>query len=421
MKRFLLLISLFVGLNFAQGSTVTPYDTLGWDLPATYTNFYKLYIHRLLSNPGGRININTAKIDSLLNELIVFTDTSQIVIRNDTLRFADNFVQTILADTYVLTEFDTAEVVAFKPLSTPPTHQEGAVWYDNTNHALVVYNDKSDTRQQLGQETYLRVYNAAGSTITNGQAVFIKSAYTDVPTVRKAISSADSTSSVIGLATHDIPAGQYGYVTMFGIVNNVNTSGMALGDRVYLSSTVSGGLTNSKQYPPNHNMEVGVVTKVNSTTGAVFVNHPHYINGESGGTMYVNDGSTVIALDQNVEKEITNGTNNLLTPDTDVVHGVIMTSDQIGIITDGIYEIKMTMSFGGGTAGLYKFYMKKNGTLINKYKVERATSSADVGAVTMLGELKLVAGDIITFWVINTGSGTDLEVKQCTINVEQQR
>ena len=89
MKNILIICLFLIITNLVSaqtiGSTTTPYDTLGWDEPAELTEHYGLYIYQLLSNPGGRININTAKIDSLLNALIVYT-RDPLYIENDTLK-----------------------------------------------------------------------------------------------------------------------------------------------------------------------------------------------------------------------------------------------------------------------------------------------------------------------------------------------
>lgn len=74
-------------LTFAQvGDTDSPFATNGWDAPEDSTTYYNLPIYRLLSNPGGWINISQRMVDSLFNALIVYTDTSELYIQNDTLR-----------------------------------------------------------------------------------------------------------------------------------------------------------------------------------------------------------------------------------------------------------------------------------------------------------------------------------------------
>jgi len=92
MRKFLLLFSILIIFStgvFAQvGDTDSPFSTSGWEEPVDSTNYYKLFIYRLLSNPGGWINWQTQKIDSLLNALVVYTDTTEMYIENDTLRLS---------------------------------------------------------------------------------------------------------------------------------------------------------------------------------------------------------------------------------------------------------------------------------------------------------------------------------------------
>jgi hypothetical protein len=91
MRKLLIILLCYTGIMFAQvGNTDTPYETEGWSEPAEYTDHYQFAIYQLLSNPGGWINLNLVKIDSLLNELIVLTNYYQMYIRNDTLMFSDS-------------------------------------------------------------------------------------------------------------------------------------------------------------------------------------------------------------------------------------------------------------------------------------------------------------------------------------------
>ena len=90
MKKILFILLIAVSFTYGQNrSTATPYSISGWDDPADSTQFYKLAIFQLLSNPGGWINRNTRAIDSLLNALIVFIDTSQMALEDDTLKFSN--------------------------------------------------------------------------------------------------------------------------------------------------------------------------------------------------------------------------------------------------------------------------------------------------------------------------------------------
>lgn len=123
MKKYLfLLLLLFSVKGFSQGTTITPFDTSGWSPPAGYSPNYGLYYYTLLSNPGGRINLNTQKTDSLLNALVVFTDTKQLLIKNDTLVISDtasgfhSFTSTDSVDSVAISGFDSTDVVVLTPI-----------------------------------------------------------------------------------------------------------------------------------------------------------------------------------------------------------------------------------------------------------------------------------------------------------------
>lgn len=131
--------------------------------------------------------------------------------------------------------------------SAAPAHSEGRIWYDSTSKALSYYNEEADVTVNLGQENIVRVRNTTGSTITNGQAVYINGSLgAALPTVALAQADALATSRTIGLATHDIENNTTGYVCTLGLVNNLDTSGFSAGDVLYLSTSTAGGLVNTR-------------------------------------------------------------------------------------------------------------------------------------------------------------------------------
>jgi hypothetical protein len=81
-----------------------------------------------------------------------------------------------------------------------------------------------------------------------------------------------TTSEVIGVATHDIEASTFGYVTAFGLVNDFDTSAFTAGDPVYLSSTVAGALTSTVPTAPNYDVLVGYIVRSDVSAGKLLVN-----------------------------------------------------------------------------------------------------------------------------------------------------
>lgn len=130
MKKILIFISIFficLQANiFGQGSTTTPFDTLGWDAPHSYSQWYALRYFTLLSNPGGGYNRNMREIDSLMYELVVYTDTNSLSIRNDTLTHSQYmsgqgaFTLTEQFDTVLITGIDSSDVVVVSVREATP-------------------------------------------------------------------------------------------------------------------------------------------------------------------------------------------------------------------------------------------------------------------------------------------------------------
>ncbi len=165
---------------------------------------------------------------------------------------------------------DTIDLSLIDESSTPP-HQEGRLFYDSENHALVVYNEESEVTQQLGQEEYLRVRNNTGATITNGTPVIITGSHGNVaPTIAPANAASDINSRVVGIATHNIENNSFGYVTTYGIVRGIDTSSFSGGDEIFLSTT-PGELTATCPVIPNYCAPIGYVIRSHAANGSVLV------------------------------------------------------------------------------------------------------------------------------------------------------
>lgn len=124
------------------------------------------------------------------------------------------------------------------------------------------------------------VFNETGSSIAKMTAVYINGGHGDRPTIQKAIATGDATSAgTYGLTYETIGINQEGRVIVFGALSGVNTDqfnpsapqGDVNGTVVYLSPTVSGGLTTTKPYAPNHIVALGVITRTHQNEGIIEV------------------------------------------------------------------------------------------------------------------------------------------------------
>ena len=117
-----------------------------------------------------------------------------------------------------------------------------------------------------------QVRNTTGATLTKGTAVYISGATGQIPTVSKALATSDATSAqTLGLITTDIANNANGYVTIIGLVTNLNTSAYTDGQQLYLSPTTAGTLTATKPYAPQHLVYMAVVSYAHPTQGKLIV------------------------------------------------------------------------------------------------------------------------------------------------------
>ena len=117
-----------------------------------------------------------------------------------------------------------------------------------------------------------RVRNSTGATLTKGTAVYISGATGQLPTVSKALATSDATSAqTLGLITSDLDNNSNGYVTIIGLVDDLDTSAYTDGAQLYLSPTTAGALTVTKPYAPQHLVYVAVVAHAHPVHGKLIV------------------------------------------------------------------------------------------------------------------------------------------------------
>jgi hypothetical protein len=116
------------------------------------------------------------------------------------------------------------------------------------------------------------VRNTTGATLTKGTAVYISGSTGQNSTVSKALATGDATSAqTLGLITSDLANNSNGYVTVIGLVSNIDTSAYTDGQQLYLSPTTAGTLTATKPYAPQHLVYVAIVERAHATQGKLFV------------------------------------------------------------------------------------------------------------------------------------------------------
>jgi hypothetical protein len=251
-----------------------------------------------------------------------------------------------------------------------------------------------DVVQQVGLETYARVANFTGVTIPNGTVVGFTGA---VPDSALSVSpylanGATNTLYVVGVMTHDLPdTGQKGYCTVWGFVRDVDTSGFTLGDILYASPTVAGGLTNVKPTAPNNVVPIAAVLQVSATAGVIFVRPTIEQQIYYGEFTKTNSQSPAVI----------NTAYPLLFTNTEIANGVSIggTTSQIIIAQAGLYNLACSVQITSTNSSQKSIWvwLRKNGTtdFPNSARVASITLNNGYLVVTLNEVASLLAGDFI--------------------------
>jgi len=112
------------------------------------------------------------------------------------------------------------------------------------------------------------------TTLAKGVPVYITGADgTNIIIGPASNNSEPSSSKTLGFTQTALTANQHGYIVLEGLLTGLNTNGATAGDPIWLGETpgtVIYGLANKPQ-APNHLVYLGVVSRVNSNNGEIFV------------------------------------------------------------------------------------------------------------------------------------------------------
>jgi hypothetical protein len=116
------------------------------------------------------------------------------------------------------------------------------------------------------------VKNSTGSTMPKGSVVYVSGSNGTNMTVSLADADSEATSSkTMGLLEVALATGDEGYVVTEGLLAGLNTSAATAGQAVWLSSTAGQFVFGSPPAEPAHSVYLGVVTRVQSVNGEIFI------------------------------------------------------------------------------------------------------------------------------------------------------
>ncbi len=247
--------------------------------------------------------------------------------------------------------------------NAPHASVPGRLAWNKADDTLNIHHANGIT-QQVGQESYSRITNVSGAPILNGKTVSLANVGLGGP-VGGQYYIADGTIPslyILGVATQDIAAGQVGFVTVRGLVRDIDATGTpygetwAAGDILYASPVTSGALTNVKPNAPEIVLPMAIVVVSDAMVGVIAV-RPSVFLQLYYGNFYSSVNQTAAAI--NTAYAIT--FNN-----TVVSAGVSIGTPASRIVIDnsGQYEISFSVQVKKSSAavGYIWAWLRKNGT-----------------------------------------------------------
>jgi hypothetical protein len=221
--------------------------------------------------------------------------------------------------------------------------------------------------QQIGQELYAYVKNNTGSTIEDGVCVRFDGAQNNGE-ARLLIAPFQANGVYpslygLGITTQSFADGANGRVCVWGKISGLNTTGQngetwIIGDILYASPTVAGGLTKIKPTAPNNVVPVAAILKVDATDGEIFVRPTIEQKMDYGVFTRTTDFQPIAA----------NTAYSVSLNNTEISNGVSIGTPTSRLIVSqsGLYQIDWTVHWAssGGTNEIDSWYtwLRKNGT-----------------------------------------------------------
>jgi hypothetical protein len=202
------------------------------------------------------------------------------------------------------TTVDTDYVDFASALSPLPTDATARLYYDNNDQfQTLAFRMNGAVVQKIGEETYFRVKLTAPA--TKGQVMM----FTGTLGASGGLTAAPATglqptqaNYILGVANETGTTNDWIFVTQFGEVKNLNTTGgveaWTQGQELYYNPLVTGGLTKTKPTTPNAIATVAAVVHVGTSNGILFV-RPTFgsvLGGTDGNVQFgtLNNGDVIV-------------------------------------------------------------------------------------------------------------------------------
>lgn len=294
-----------LGLNtadailYTSGTTANTILPIGWDRVArtgdTLTGNFNFFGDVKISGsslPSGYA-LSVTGDTNFIGDVYV---TGDLTYNGSLLVTGGTVIQSGLTANTIYTDY-----IDFNTGYTGATLPAGRLQWDDGNGTLVLGLKGGVSDIEIGLENMALCYNDEATTLTAGTVVYVSGSQGNRPAIKRALATSDGYSvTTLGVVSESIASGAQGFVTTFGMVNNLNTVGYSGGTPIWLSPTNAGSYTTTKPQAPNHTVLIGYVVRVHASVGSIFVQisngweldeiHDVKINGKSEGDLLTLSG-----------------------------------------------------------------------------------------------------------------------------------
>ena len=161
-------------------------------------------------------------------------------------------------------------------INADPIMEEGRFGWNSDDGTLELGMPGGNVNLQIGLEQFVQGKNTSGTGTTNGKAVRISGVFGSKPEFGFSDADNPAAAGAIGLFTEDIINNGQGYITTFGYVRDINTSGSLVGetwnnaDRIFVSN-ISSELTNVPPTSNERKIFIGINLRAHATEGIILV------------------------------------------------------------------------------------------------------------------------------------------------------
>jgi hypothetical protein len=124
-------------------------------------------------------------------------------------------------------------------------------------------------KREIVRDSMIIVYNNSGSEIVTNRVVYASGNVGDVPTVALAKANSLLTMPAIGVTIEAIANNSYGRVMQVGLLENLDTSSLSVGDVLYVHDTIAGLVRTTPPVTPSLIQEIGTVLVDDASVGAI--------------------------------------------------------------------------------------------------------------------------------------------------------